>query len=165
MISLNKKLQSRRAELQKQHGRLDIFTNFKHYGLTPPEVVRMDSINSLFRSASPLFDSIVCDPPYGIRAPQKITKQSFVPRKGRDQQREKQSVQKFYDPEFAAKGGRKAWRGRTEPGSADSVDPEFVIGTETTDTGNIVDKLFEFARGNLQVDGRLVFLYPESPRK
>ncbi|KAL7473538.1 hypothetical protein ACHAXS_014017 [Conticribra weissflogii] len=48
----------------------NIVSNFKQYDLPPPELVRSD--NSIyqrhFRKHLPLFDAIVTDPPYGIRA-------------------------------------------------------------------------------------------------
>jgi len=48
----------------------NIMTNFDQYNLPRPELVRSD--NSIyhrhFRSHLPLFDVIICDPPYGIRA-------------------------------------------------------------------------------------------------
>ena len=48
----------------------NIASNFRQYGLSPPELVRSD--NSIyrrhFRDHLPLFDAIVTDPPYGIRA-------------------------------------------------------------------------------------------------
>lgn len=46
------------------------FDTFRQFGLPRPELVRSD--NSIYprhyRSHTPLFDAIVCDPPYGIRA-------------------------------------------------------------------------------------------------
>lgn len=47
--------------------KFNIFTNFKYYGLNLPEVMAMD-ISALQFVARPLFDAIVCDPPYGVRA-------------------------------------------------------------------------------------------------
>ena len=47
-----------------------IATNFKHYGFTAPELIRGDAStrgSSMLRS-NELFDAVVCDPPYGIRA-------------------------------------------------------------------------------------------------
>lgn len=41
--------------------------NFDQYQMEPPELVRMDLSHLLLRSF-PLFDGILCDPPYGIRA-------------------------------------------------------------------------------------------------
>ena len=48
----------------------NIYSNFSQYGLPPPELVRSDNAiyHRHFRKHLPLFDSIVTDPPYGIRA-------------------------------------------------------------------------------------------------
>ena len=48
----------------------NIASNFKQYGLPPPELVRSDNAiyHRHFRDHLPLFDAIVTDPPYGIRA-------------------------------------------------------------------------------------------------
>jgi tRNA G10 N-methylase Trm11 len=55
--------------------KFDITTNFKHYKLPVPDFIAMD-VSSLhlnmqlqsYKSIRPIFDSIVCDPPYGVRA-------------------------------------------------------------------------------------------------
>eukprot|EP00978_Attheya_sp_CCMP212_P048431 scaffold519619_cov71-Attheya_sp.AAC.1 len=48
----------------------NVAQNFRHYNLARPELVRSD--NSIYhrhyRCDAPLYDSIICDPPYGIRA-------------------------------------------------------------------------------------------------
>mmetsp|Transcript_13127 Transcript_13127/g.20338 ORF Transcript_13127/g.20338 Transcript_13127/m.20338 type:complete len:558 (-) Transcript_13127:827-2500(-) len=48
----------------------NIVSNFSQYGLPPPELVRSDNAiyHRHFRQHLPLFDAIVTDPPYGIRA-------------------------------------------------------------------------------------------------
>ena len=48
----------------------NIVSNFKQYGLPPPELVRSDNAiyNRHYRDHLSLFDAIVTDPPYGIRA-------------------------------------------------------------------------------------------------
>ncbi|KAL7545316.1 hypothetical protein ACHAWF_008675 [Thalassiosira exigua] len=48
----------------------NIASNFKQYGLRPPELVRCDNAiyHRHFRDHLPMFDAIVTDPPYGIRA-------------------------------------------------------------------------------------------------
>lgn len=57
--------------LKGKKGR-NVYSNFRQYGLEPPELVRSDNAlmhNGHFRAlASPLYDAVVCDPPYGIRA-------------------------------------------------------------------------------------------------
>ncbi len=45
----------------------DIFTNFQLYNLNPPSILRADINLPFFRSGE-IFDSIICDPPYGQRA-------------------------------------------------------------------------------------------------
>jgi len=48
----------------------NVFSNFNQYNLVRPELVRSD--NALFhrhyRTDKPIYDAIICDPPYGIRA-------------------------------------------------------------------------------------------------
>ena len=55
--------------------KFDIHTNFKHYRMPIPDFIAMD-ISALqfnldiknYKSMRPIFDAIVCDPPYGVRA-------------------------------------------------------------------------------------------------
>ena len=51
----------------RKHTQADIFTNFKNYGLALPEILRIDSSKPSWKQL-PVFDAIVCDPPYGVRA-------------------------------------------------------------------------------------------------
>jgi tRNA G10 N-methylase Trm11 len=46
---------------------VNVYSNFDQYGFDRPEILRMDCMNGMFKEG-PLFDAIVCDPPYGIRA-------------------------------------------------------------------------------------------------
>lgn len=49
--------------------KFDIMTNFKYYKVPTPEIIVMDnSRNKISSYNGPLFDAIVCDPPYGVRA-------------------------------------------------------------------------------------------------
>lgn len=48
--------------------RFDIFANFKHYGIMQPDIMAMDISAIQFSNLRPVFDAIVCDPPYGVRA-------------------------------------------------------------------------------------------------
>ena len=47
--------------------RIDIWANFKQYSFDMPEILTMDVGCSHFRCQE-LFDVIICDPPYGLRA-------------------------------------------------------------------------------------------------
>ncbi len=54
--------------LRGKKGR-NIHSNFAQYGLTPPDLVRSDNaLHGAHFRVLPLYDAIVCDPPYGIRA-------------------------------------------------------------------------------------------------
>lgn len=47
----------------------NVFTNFEHYGMDAPCLLRADASAMPWRAGlRGVFDSIVCDPPYGIRA-------------------------------------------------------------------------------------------------
>ena len=49
--------------------RFDIFTNFYHYGVPAPDIMVMDNAKSnISAHRGQIFDAIVCDPPYGVRA-------------------------------------------------------------------------------------------------
>ena len=56
--------------------KFNIYTNFKHYKLPVPDFLAMDISAMQFNmrtadeglAVRPIFDSIVCDPPYGVRA-------------------------------------------------------------------------------------------------
>ena len=45
----------------------DVFTNYDLFGIEHPQILRMDFTQSQIRSVE-IFDAIICDPPYGIRA-------------------------------------------------------------------------------------------------
>jgi tRNA (guanine10-N2)-methyltransferase len=47
--------------------------NFLQYGLRQPEILRMDASEPAFRNTCAVFDAIICDPPYGIRATKRKT--------------------------------------------------------------------------------------------
>ena len=51
----------------------DIFTNFKNYGFKSPEIFRCDNSNPCLRN-SEFFDAVICDPPYGVRAASRKSK-------------------------------------------------------------------------------------------
>jgi len=48
--------------------RFDIFTNFYHYRMPVPEIFVMDCSRPSLNTRGGLFDAVVCDPPYGVRA-------------------------------------------------------------------------------------------------
>ena len=49
--------------------RFDLFCNFDHYGIQRPEILASDFSRPAFiNNRGPIFDAIICDPPYGVRA-------------------------------------------------------------------------------------------------
>lgn len=56
--------------LRGKNDQANVLSNFSQFNLMRPELVRSD--NSIYhrhyRNHNPIFDAIVCDPPYGIRA-------------------------------------------------------------------------------------------------
>jgi tRNA (guanine10-N2)-methyltransferase len=48
--------------------KFDAFTNFDYYGIPQPDFWVQDITQPMIRNDRPLFDAIVCDPPYGVRA-------------------------------------------------------------------------------------------------
>jgi tRNA (guanine10-N2)-methyltransferase len=80
--------------------KFNVFTNFDYYGLPRPEILAMDVSALMFnlrevdyRSVRPLFDAIVCDPPYGVRA----RSQKVGIRESKKQKPEKPSTEKEDD--------------------------------------------------------------------
>lgn len=75
MIHLNRKYRSKKETLSENYGPFDVYANFRYYNLPKPEVMRLDSLETRFRFNQEIgmYDSIVCDPPYGIRAAMKTT--------------------------------------------------------------------------------------------
>lgn len=56
--------------LKGRNDRETIYSNFDQFKLRRPELMRTDNAiyHRHFRSHTPLYDAIICDPPYGIRA-------------------------------------------------------------------------------------------------
>jgi len=48
--------------------KFDINTNFQYYGLPLPDFWVQDMNTPMLATNRPIFDAIVCDPPYGVRA-------------------------------------------------------------------------------------------------
>ena len=55
-------------ENKTNEGGYDIQTNFKHYKMGMPDFMAMDISRLFINQNRAIFDAIVCDPPYGVRA-------------------------------------------------------------------------------------------------
>lgn len=56
--------------LRGKNEKENIWRNFEQYNLQRPEIIRTDNAiyHRHYRDHTPLYDAIICDPPYGIRA-------------------------------------------------------------------------------------------------
>jgi len=57
--------------------RRDIFRNFEHYKLVKPEIIANDNNNPCWKTSSAVFDVVLTDPPYGVRAGAKKIGQKY----------------------------------------------------------------------------------------
>ncbi|KAH8741308.1 hypothetical protein FG386_000215 [Cryptosporidium ryanae] len=121
-----------------------IFTNFEHYHLRSPDVIRMDISKPSVRGS--WVDAIVCDPPYGIRATSRTT--NVYGSKSREI-----CVNRYMD-EFNYRRNRNNsimdvsdCFNRNSFGVLQSID-------------DMIYDLLDFSSKNLVDGGRLVFLLP-----
>lgn len=84
--------------------KFDIRTNFHHYNLPLPDFLAMDISSLQFNlqmknhvAVRPVFDAIVCDPPYGVRA----RSQKVGVRESRKGKPEKEKSTELEEPYFS----------------------------------------------------------------
>ncbi|KAF5743920.1 tRNA (guanine(10)-N2)-methyltransferase [Tripterygium wilfordii] len=112
----------------------NVWSNFKQYGLPAPlALLRADNNLPPWRSGmKEVFDAIICDPPYGVRAG------------GRKS------------------GGRKLLKGVVEPYTVpDDKRTDHIPSTAAYSLVECIHDLFDLAARMLVLGGRLVFFYPE----
>jgi len=125
-------------------------TNFKQYGLSAPEQVRMDATRHAFRDCindgvkkddedSGIFDAIITDPPYGIRAGSN-----------------RPGVNEMSREEWRASQMERSGIDNTRIGSTD----EKLNSSMDKEDMDINEELLELAARMLVPGGRLVFLLP-----
>ncbi|GAB5356871.1 hypothetical protein AAMO2058_000325700 [Amorphochlora amoebiformis] len=108
----------------------DLFLNFTHYGFERPEIVCGDSANPPWRSFE-MFDSIICDPPYGVRAGARKS------------------------------GSRAALRGRKiNPVDVWKHGVKHIPSSIPYPVEELMEDLMDFAGKYLAIKGRIVFLLP-----
>lgn len=108
---------------------MDIWANFKQYSLDLPIIITMDIGVSHFRCKE-FFDAIICDPPYGLRAPIKTSEK--------------------------AKDNNEETKAENEENKNYKEDD--IKSNKTCD--DMIKHLFNLARDLLRKEGKLVFLYP-----
>lgn len=122
--------------LRGKNDKCNINANFKQYGTTLNflDILTMDFTNNAFRSDLKI-DTIVCDPPYGVREGLKVCGAK--------------------DPEKAA--GRE---NVVIDGEKAHLRKDFIQPKKPYELSNLLDDLLHFAANRLPVDGRLAFWMP-----
>jgi tRNA G10 N-methylase Trm11 len=142
---------------------INIFTNFRLYGLREPQIIGADINHPTFRDGE-CFDSIVCDPPYGHRA--------FTRKTGKDEQKKEKRVKKIKEKygktkdellEEAKLNNEKLIEEKNEDSKKEvsqSFAPLLYCSIE-----QIFENLLNLATKSLKSGGTLVCLYPTSRTK
>ena len=122
--------------LRGKNDKCNINANFKQYGTTLNflDILTMDFTNNAFRSDLKI-DTIVCDPPYGVREGLKVCGAK--------------------DPEKAA--GRE---NVVIDGEKAHLRKDFIQPKKPYELSNLLDDLLNFAANRLPLDGRLAFWMP-----
>lgn len=122
--------------LRGKNDKCNINANFKQYGTTLNflDILTMDFTNNAFRSDLKI-DTIVCDPPYGVREGLKVCGAK--------------------DPEKAASRENVVIDGEKAHLRKDFIQPK-----KPYELSNLLDDLLHFAANRLPVDGRLAFWMP-----
>eukprot|EP01016_Furgasonia_blochmanni_P046786 TRINITY_DN6793_c0_g1_i1.p1 TRINITY_DN6793_c0_g1~~TRINITY_DN6793_c0_g1_i1.p1 ORF type:complete len:313 (+),score=57.21 TRINITY_DN6793_c0_g1_i1:60-941(+) len=164
----------------------DIWANYTQYGFPRPEIFRMDTSMNSFRDVE-IFDAIVCDPPYGIRAGARTTGrrkkgEPSLSTKGKPKESltegtptkveelkanevsssPEQKQAQDDDEEEMVDQGIEGEREETKENEIKAVQrsEDYIPPTKVTTCDQVVEGLFNLSRKMLRVGGRLVFLYP-----
>jgi len=160
----------------------DIWLNFKYYGFPMPEVIRLDSSKSKLH-CNELFDSILCDPPYGWRASVRVSgdTESKLEKKAKKKaakeekaaEEEAQNLAEGVEKvQIEVKEEEKKLEDLEEEEKRKKVEQqyadegcEYFIATKAGKAEDVIDGLIDLADGLLRVGGRLVFLFPVDKSK
>jgi tRNA G10 N-methylase Trm11 len=162
----------------------NVGTNFDAYGLGMPELLRMDNSRPALRgwggsgsgADSGIFDSIVTDPPYGVRAGARKSGKSAQLKERAERRRTEQGEGGEQVMEGAAEADAVAEAAAAAPApeSADSAIAPLPTTTTTTtyldgyspsttqlyDADEVMTDLLDVAARTLVLGGRLVYLFP-----
>eukprot|EP01017_Pseudomicrothorax_dubius_P033276 TRINITY_DN4449_c0_g1_i1.p1 TRINITY_DN4449_c0_g1~~TRINITY_DN4449_c0_g1_i1.p1 ORF type:complete len:488 (+),score=141.21 TRINITY_DN4449_c0_g1_i1:1379-2842(+) len=142
-----------------------VWTNFEQYGFQRPEIVRLDSSETKLH-ISQLFDAIVCDPPYGIRAAARKSGKSPKKKARKEEKALEAAAAKLLEvKEEEVKEEKEEQEVKDEEEEKEDVVEEetkdqYIIPTQLASCDFVVERLFHFARTALRPGGRMVFLFP-----
>jgi tRNA G10 N-methylase Trm11 len=182
---IGKKKENVKNEIEDSEEPSNIFTNFIHYKLPLPNIVRADINYICFRKGE-YFDTIICDPPYGHRA---FSRKTGITEK-KKAKREERLAKKYSN--FKKEGESQSNINENVVLSEDNIDmicdkmEEINIGTNNEPDVNskgkkdhpvyfspmnqcsvetIFENLLNLGSQSLKAAGLLVCLYPTSKPK
>ena len=139
-----------------------VFANFVQFGLPRPELVRSDNAlyHRHFRTNVPLYDAIVCDPPYGIRAgARKSGSRKDNPRPVLDEHRHDHIAQTRYV--YASFGVTFAFATGKFRLLSDLLDSHLLCHFfRPYSVADVMSDLLDVAARTLVMGGRLVYIIP-----
>ena len=137
----------------------NIFSNFDDYNLIRPQIIRQDINHYSFRKNNFLFDSIICDPPYGWRACSKKTGLSNFKKEKRVKRLDKRKKEKE-DNEI----NNNEKNSDEENDNYDYVyygkEKRLFLPTSHCEVDTIFDSLIKFSKDCLKKNGILCCLFP-----
>ena len=166
----------------------DIFSNFDDYNLERPQIIRQDINKSAFKKNNFLFDAIICDPPYGWRAPVRKTGLPSNKKEKREKRLEKKRKKKGNEEKEDEKELNNINEEGDKEDNNNNIDKDNnVVNIENEDmdynycdtngqkrmflptshcsVNTIFEGLIDFAVNNLKVGGFLVCLFPVKKEK
>ena len=135
----------------------NIFSNFDEYNLIRPQIIRQDINKFSFRNKNLLFDSIICDPPYGWRACSKKTGLSDYKKEKRNKRLDiKQKIKEENENENHSEDEKNINYDYVNYGN----EKRLFLPTSHCETDIIFDSLIKFSNECLKKNGILVCLFP-----
>ncbi len=143
------------------HGRMKgkqhtIFDNFAHYNLRRPDLVCSDNSRPAWRLEKPLYDAIISDPPYGIRAGAR--------RLGATEKNKIRLQSKKDDDLEIVESTEPADLTKSETDASNTIrrpkDNAIIPMTKPYPTEDVMYDLLHLAAKQLRVGGRLCYLLP-----
>jgi len=147
---------------------LNVFSNFINYQLPKPNIFRAD-INQTSIRTNEMFDSIICDPPYGYRAIQREVGEIDKDKIGREERVKKNkhinqitqtNKTEILNTEINNKISKELKQEKNDKINLEDDDYEYYQPLKQSNKQQIFENLFKLANECLRSNGLLVFLYP-----
>jgi tRNA G10 N-methylase Trm11 len=137
----------------------NIFTNFVHYSLPFPSIIRAD-VNQLRFIKPGVVDSIICDPPYGFRAMTRENTGKTIVKPNKENTVSTDSsvdtLNEFIELDINNKE-KKDFKDNYDPYECNEV---CFKGLKHCDVNVLFERLLDVGANLLKLEGLLVCLYP-----